>query len=201
MFFIIPKKETIISTFRLSTDPIVISKGHYGQSLIVEISFSHNGLIEWIEQMNKPYPLFMLDANWIERSPEIIELIKKKNIPTGLYGHNNEKNFSIELFKKEIEIYENAFNSKPLWYITSNYDYPQELKQVAFNEKINLLSPTYIYSEYENTQNIEGAIISVQVHENSKPNFTNIKKFIESQQFISIEENIFGYSIKSKKIP
>lgn len=203
LLFIISKKDTIITAFRLSDEPIVISKGNYGQSLIVEISFSHDGLKEWIEQLEKPYPLFMLDVNWIERSPEMVELIKKKNIPTGIYGNNHGSEFSIDLFKKEIEIYEETFHNKPLWYMSSNYDYPQSLKQAAFNEKINLLSPTFIFSEKtsHSQQNNEGAIISVQIHETSNPNFNNVTKLLKKQNFISIEENIFGYSMKSKRIP
>lgn len=198
---IIPKKETIISAFRLSNEPIVISKGNYGQSLIVEISFSHKGLKEWIEQLNKPYPLLMLDADWIDRSPDIVDIIKKKNIPTGLYGHSNDNEFSFDLFKKEIKIFEKHFNSKPLWYMTSNYEYPEELKQSAFNEKINLLSPTTIYSEDNMDLNTKGAIISLQIHETSNPNFKNMTNFIQSKEFISIEENIFGYTMKSNKFP
>lgn len=198
---IIPKKETIISAFRLSNEPIVISKGNYGQSLIVEISFSHKGLNEWIGQLNKPYPLLMLDADWIERSPDTVNLIKKKNIPTGLYGQSNKKEFSFDLFRKEIQIYEKHFNSKPLWYMTSNYEYPEELKQSAFKEKINLLSPTTIYSEDNTNLNTKGAIISMQIHETSNPNFKNMTNFVQSKQFISIEENIFGYTMKSNKLP
>lgn len=198
--FMIPKKETIISAFRISNEPLVISKGNYGQSLIVEISFSHDGINEWIEQLNKPYPLFMLEANWIERSPETVELLKKKNIPTGLYGKSGEE-FSIDIFNKEVDIYVKHFKNKPLWYMTSDYKYSQDLRQAAFNEQINLLSPTFIYSKENQSQNKNGSIISIQVHENNKPNFQDVTKFINSNQFISIEENIFGYKMKSKKSP
>lgn len=198
--FMIPKKDTIISAFRISNEPLVISKGNYGQSLIVEISFSHDGINKWIEQLNKPYPLFMLDADWIERSPETIDIIKRKNIPTGLYGGSGEK-FSVDMFNKEVDIYVKHFKSKPLWYMTSDYKYSQNLKQAAFNEQINLLSPTFIYSNENQNHITKGSIIAIQVHEPSKPNFNEITKFINSNQFISIEENIFGYKMKSKKSP
>lgn len=200
-FLFIPQNNKLITTFRFSNEPIVIGKGNYGQSLVVELSFSHKGLEEWVNQLNKPYPLFMLDADWIERSPEMIELFQRKNIPTGLYGKINEDEFSLRDFQKEISLYEKYFHSKPLWYMTSNYQYPNELKQAALKENINLLSPSFIYSEFDIPNQNNGAIISIPLHESVTPNFSKISTYIKSTSFISIEENIFGFSMKSKKTP
>lgn len=200
-FLIYPQKNPIISVFRMTDEPLVISKGHYGQTLIVEISFSHDGLSEWLESLNAPYPLLMLDADWIERSPKLVELIQKKNIPTGLLGGYGKEEYGMEQFKREVAIYEKHFNKKPLWYMKRDYEYPQELKQAAFNEKMNLLSPSHIYKEGDSFENQKGSIISIQMHEKSKPEFKNLNSFMQKNKFISLEENIFGYSIKSTKMP
>lgn len=199
--FVYPQKDSLVSVFQMSDEPIVISKGHYGQSLIVEVSFSHEGMDQWLKSLKKPYPLLMLDANWINRSPEYVEIIKEKNIPTGLLGGNGNIDYSIESFQRDLTIYEKHFERKPLWFMTKDYEYPQELQKVIFNEEVNLLSPTFVYSGNEDLQQSEGAIITLQLDEQSGPKFEEITELINQQKFISIEENIFGYSMKSKKIP
>ncbi|MED3661779.1 hypothetical protein NST62_12970 [Ureibacillus sp. FSL K6-8385] len=201
LLLIYPQKNSIISVFRMTDQPLVISKGNYGQSLIVEISFTHDELPQWLESLNAPYPILMLDANWIERSPKLVELIRKKNIPTGLLGGVGKEEYSVNAFKKEVEIYEKHFNKKPLWFMTRDYEFPDEIKQAAFNEEINLISPTHIYKEGKKYNEIKGAIISLQIHEHSKPNFKNLPRFMQSHKFISLEENIFGYTFKSTKMP
>lgn len=198
--FIYPQKN-IVSVFRMTDEPIVVSKGHYGQSLIIEISFTHDGLPEWLQSISAPYPILMLDADWIDRSPKLVEVIQKKNIPTGLLGKHGNEEYNIDELKKEVEIYEKHFNKKPLWFMTRDYEYTPELKQAVFNEEINLLSPSHIYGESNQYENIKGAIISVHIHEESKPNFESLTTFVKGNKFVSLEENIFGYTIKSTKRP
>lgn len=199
--FIYPQKNSIVSVFQMSGEPIVISKGHYGQSLLVEVSFSHEGMDQWLKSLKKPYPLLMLDAQWIDRSPEYVEIIKEKNLPTGLLGGNGNVDYTTESFNKDLAIYEKHFERKPLWFMTRNYEYPLELQKAIFNEEVNLLSPTFVYSKNKELQLSEGTIISLPLHEQSKLKFEEITELIDKQKFISIEENIFGYTMKSKKMP
>ncbi|MEL3962818.1 hypothetical protein MKZ01_16560 [Lysinibacillus endophyticus] len=202
LFVVFPQKESLISVFRMTEDPIVISKGHYGQSLVVEISFSHEGLEEWLQTVNKPYPLLMLDAAWIDRSPKLVEIIKNRNIPTGLLGGKgavDEDNDTINKFNKDLAIYQKHFENKPLWYMTSDYEFNPKLMQTVFKEEVNLLSPSVIYTKNYKTTN--GAIVSFPIHEKSTFTFEDISKLLEREKFISIEENVFGYSIKTKKMP
>lgn len=200
-FFVFPQKESFVSVFKITDEPLVISKGNYGQSLVIEVTFSHDGLYEWLSTLKQPYPLLMLDADWIERSSKYVDLIKEKNINTGLLGPSGAINSSTEMFLKDVAIYEKHFKKKPLWYMTADYEYPTELKQTVFNEEINLLSPSYIYTKDANYQQLKGAIISLPLHEHTSPNFEEYTKFMETQKFIPIEENIFGYTMKTKKMP
>lgn len=199
--FVYPQRDSIISVFRMTDEPLIISKGNYGQSLVVEISFSHEGLEEWLQTLKQPYPLLMLDANWIARSPKIIEQIKNQNIPTGLLGGKGAEDlYTTKHFNADLQIYEKYFDNKPLWFMTSDYEFSKTLQQVVFNEEINLLSPTMIYSK-DTYQKADGSIIALRLHEKSKPSFKEYSKLIEMEKFISIEENVFGYSIKTKRIP
>ena len=200
-FLVFSQRDSIISVFQMSEEPVVISKGNYGQSIIVEVSFSHDGFLEWLNTLKQPYPLLMVNAEWIERSSKYIDVIKKKNIPIGLLGGDGAKDYSIELFSKDVAIYEKYFQNKPLWFMTSDYIYTEGLKQSIFNEQVNMLTPSSIYKEGDDYKRDKGAIISIQVHEKSQPNFESLSKFLNSQKFMTIEENIFGYSIKSKKLP
>ncbi|WP_246027595.1 MULTISPECIES: hypothetical protein [Lysinibacillus] len=197
--FIYPQKESIISVFRMTEEPIVISKGHYGQSLVVEISFSHDGLEEWLQNVQKPYPLLMLDANWIDRSPKLVDIIKKRNIPTGLLGGKGKEEYTIKNFNKDLAIYQKHFENKPLWFMTSDYEFQPDLMQVAFKEEVNLLSPSVIYGK--NYQTTNGAIVTLSLHEKSTVKFDELNTLLKKEKFISIEENVFGYSIKTKKMP
>ena len=77
--FLKPINSTMISVFSITDSPTVVTKGHYGTSLVVEISFSDEPLLEWLTTVNEPYPLLLLDTDWIERSPNIWKLFKQEN--------------------------------------------------------------------------------------------------------------------------
>ena len=197
---IYPQKNSIISVFECHIDRSHIERELW--TIFNSGNFIYSRRIATIAGiLNAPYPILMLNAKWIERSPKLVELIRKKNIPTGLFGGVGKEEYSIKAFNKEVEIYKKYFNQKPLWFMTKDYEFPEEMKQAAFHEEINLISPTHIYKEGNKYNEIKGAIISLQIDEHSNPNFKNISKFIQQHKFISLEENIFGYSFKSTKMP
>lgn len=204
LIFAYPQRDSIISVFNMTEEPLVISKGNYGQSLIVELSFTHDGLPEWLQSLEQPYPLLMLDADWIKRSPKVIEIIKNRNIPTGLLGGKGKgkksESYSIDAFNKDLAIYQKYFENKPLWFMTSDYEFDPALQQAVFKEEINLLSPTIILSN-EKYKKLNGALVTWKLNEHTNPKFDDVTKLIQKQKFVSIEENIFGYTIKSKKMP
>lgn len=179
----------------------MITQGHYGYSLIVEISFTHDSLLPWLGQLEGPLPLLLLDADWIQRSPKEVEFIKERLFPVGLLGKKGMYS-DLEPLNREIAIFEQAFSTKPLWYTTRNYQLTGEMTKVLFKNKINMLAPTVVWSpDRMNEKLTKGSIISIPFHEESVIHTKTLQTLLHKYQFISIEENIFGYSIQKKTFP
>ncbi|MEG0259919.1 MAG: hypothetical protein RR651_08610 [Lysinibacillus sp.] len=198
-----PINSTLISVFRVTDSPTVISKGHYGTSLVVEISYSNDELLDWLTNVKEPYPLLLLDANWIERSPEHIRIIQERKLPTGLLGTDNEEEPDLALVKKEIHVYKKYFQTSPLWFSTMNHQYSEELQQSLFKQQINLINPSIIWSTSKKSIPTlqKGDLLFIPAHNQNSISFSQLNKLLKANTFISIEENIFGYTIKSKKFP
>ncbi|WP_342558293.1 hypothetical protein [Metasolibacillus sp. FSL K6-0083] len=190
---------TILPTFNATNEPTVISKGHYGQTLMLEVTFSHEGFDTWLENLKAPYPLLLLDSAWIERSPAMIEIIKDKRIPTALLGHNSTDYTNEKILEEEITVYKKSFGKEPLWFMTKDYVFPEDLKKLIFNRRINMLIPTALW--HKDLPLEDGLIMSVPIHANSIINFEQLTLFMQQSPVVSIEENVFGYQLKTKRFP
>lgn len=202
--FLKPINSNMVSVFSITDSPAIVTKGHYGTSLVVEISFSNEPLLEWLTTVKEPYPLLLLDADWIERSPKHMEVIQKRKLPTGLLGpvDSKEEPLDTNLLKKEVAIYEKHFASEPLWFATRNHQYSQDLQKTLFQQQVNILSPSIIWHGNNVAPSFQkGDFLFISLHENNKISFNKLSKLLEQNNFISIEENIFGYTIHSKKSP
>ncbi|WP_042478698.1 hypothetical protein [Bacillus ndiopicus] len=191
--------STILPTFNATNEPAIISKGHYGQTLILEVTFSHEGFETWLEDLKAPYPLLLLDSAWIERSPSMIKIIKDKRIPTALLGHNSTDYIDNKLLEDEIALYKKHFDREPLWFMTKDYMFSEDLKQHIFSHRINMLAPTVLWHKDLSIE--EGMIVSVPVHVDSSIDFEQLTLFMQQNPVVSIEENLFGYQLKTKKFP
>lgn len=192
--------SSVIPVFHATNEPNVISKGNYGQTLILEVSFSHDGFEQFLENLQPPYPLLVLHSDWIGRSASTIEIIQRKRLPTALLGNNSITYDNNNTFLKEVTIYEKSFGRKPLWFMTKDYIFSDELKQRIFAERINMIAPTALWQK--GMELSEGMIITIPLHEESSIDFEQLNTFIQGQQsFVSIEENIFGYTINTKRFP
>lgn len=191
--------STILPTFNATNEPTVISKGHYGQTLMLEVTFSHEGFETWLSNLQAPYPLLMVDSAWIERSPSMIEIIKEKRIPTALLGHYSTDYTNNQLLKDEIATYKKYFEKDPLWFMTRDYVFPKELQQLIFNHRINMLTPSVLWHAELALE--EGMILSVPAHADSTIDFEQLTLFMQQHRITSIEENLFGYQIKTKRFP
>lgn len=201
--FLKPINSTMISVFNIANAPVVVTKGHYGTSLIVEISFSDESLMDWLKTVKEPYPLLLLDTDWIKRSPEHIKIIQERRLPTGLLGPEDsiEKPVNIDLVQKDIDIYEQYLKEKPLWFATRNHQYSQDLQKSLFQQQMNMLSPSLIWQGEKSPKLQKGDFVFTPLRQDSSFTFKELNALIQQNKFMSIEENIFGYKVQTKKSP
>jgi len=193
----------MISVFNITDAPAVVTKGHYGTSLIVEISFSDESLLDWLKTVKEPYPLLLLDASWIERSPEHIKIIQERKLPTGLLGPEDvvDEPIDIAFVQKDINIYEKHLKETPLWFATRNHQYSQPLQKNLFQQQINILSPSLIWKGEKAPKIQKGDFVFTSLHQNDQVSFKELNTLLQQNKFMSIEENIFGYKVQTKKSP
>ena len=200
IFFIFDEKDSLLPTFQMTDSPEIITKGHYGYSVIVELSYSHPGLAEWIASLQKPYPLFLVDENWMERNPDFVKQLIEKNIEVGLLGSINEQYENENLLEQQLTQFQNTFQQLPLWFATADYIVNPQLQKRLHSRGINMIAPTTSITA-PNLQLEDGDFISIPIHREQFPSFKTIDEFIKQHAFISIEENVFGYEISTKRYP
>ena len=189
-------KSNQLPVFLMTEKPDVIAKGHSGYVFLAELHFEHEGMAEFITSDQSRNILFLLDADLIERAEHLVELLQTKQRATGLLGT------SAEAASQEITIYEQAFKQKPLWYMPQDYTYTDELKQALFDQQINMLAPSLTIQNNSFPKKLgKGDILSLPLYKENKVDFKSLSTWMKKYQFISIEESLFGYSIKTEKSP
>ncbi|MGM9946118.1 MAG: hypothetical protein ACI33M_14295 [Lysinibacillus sp.] len=189
-------KDNQIPVFLMTEEPDIIAKGHNGQVFLVELHFEHDGLIDFIESNHSQNVLFLLDSSLIERADHIVELLKKLQRPTGLLGKNSET------LDQDIVIYEEAFDNKPLWFMPQGYIYEESLRLTLFEQQVNMIAPSLIIRNNVFPTKLEkGTILSLPLYKETNVDFEKLSSWMSQQKFISIEESLFGYSIKTKRYP
>ena len=198
-----PGSDTLKSVFRLTDEPTeVIVRGMSGSALTINISFGDEEVEQLVHELQAPYPLLLLDMDWAERFPEIVQLIKKRNIPTGLLGHAGiEYEQNTPLLIEQLEKYEVLFGTMPLWFRTSDEQFPYSLRNTLWNSEVNALGSTVRWHTGEPPPVIEGEILSLPHHREERISLPNYKKLTETRQNKSLEDVLFNMSIKTKKMP
>lgn len=185
-----------LPVFLMTEKPNVVAKGHNGHVFLVELHFEHDGLIDFINSDQSRTILFLLDPDLIKRADHLLELLQSKQRATGLLGSSPEN------IQQEISVYEQTFKQKPLWYMPQGYTYTDELRQTLFSQQINMLAPTLTIKNNSFPKKLEkGDILSLPLYKENKVEFKSLSNWMKKYQFISIEESLFGYSIKTKKSP
>ena len=65
-----------------------------------------------------------------------------------------------------------------------------------------MLAPSMHYSFTQANAKLEdGEFIAIPLHRGENVQFESLSTFINEQPFLSIEENIFGYTISTKRYP
>ncbi|WP_084544175.1 hypothetical protein [Paenisporosarcina indica] len=198
----IQQKEEWTSVFRMTEQPDVLIKGNNGMTLTVDLSFGREDVDKWITQLEKPYPLLFLDADWIERSPLIVKKIKEKKIPVGLLGSNsNDYVDSPKLLEEEITMFQASFDSVPLWYRTQDDSFPELLKDQVWENQMNMVSSSVKWSTGSAPSVQKGDIVSVALHRENRIDLGKLTTFQKKHSFVSIEETLFGYKTETKTFP
>lgn len=198
----LPQSLSLVSVFRVTKEPVAITRGTYGSALTVNISFGDDEVKEWIQTLEKPYPLLLLDPDWAERFPETTRLITEKNIPTGLLGLEGDSyEADGSLLIEQVEQYERLFEKKPLWFRTIDEAFPPFLHSLLWEAELNALGSSVKWTGGEIPPVIEGEIISIPHHRKEHLYLPELKRLSESRDFQTIEEVLFGPIGKTKKIP
>lgn len=198
----LPDKFPLISVFRVTEEPVAITRGTYGSALTVNISFGDDEVEQWIQTLEKPYPLLLVDLDWAGRFPETIRLITEKNIPIGLLGNEgNAYEADGRLLIEQIEQFENLFDKKPLWFRTIDETFPPFLHTLLWETEVNALGSSTIWTGGEIPPAIEGEIISIPHHRKDRLYLPELKKLTDSRDFQTIEEVLFGPLGKTRKLP
>lgn len=200
VFIYFDEKNSISPVFQLTEAPAIITKGQFGQSLIIELSYSHKGFEDWVTNLREPYPLILAESDWLLRSPDLVKILREKNIRVGLLGSSSDQYEDKNLLKKQIAIYEKTFYKKPLWFATADYKADTSMQAALHEVGINIVAPTYTFP-IEESKIPEGSFVSIPLHRDNEVSFESINEFIKTHKFISIEQNIFGYEISTKRYP
>ena len=200
IFFYFDEKNSILPVFQLTDTPSIIIKGQFGSSLIIELSYSHEGLEDWLTDLREPYPLFLVESDWLLRSPELVKLLIERNIRVGLLGSPSDQYTDDELLKKQLAIFEKSFYRKPLWFATADYIMDESMQTTLHQLEINLIAPTQSFP-IEESQMDDGTFVSIPLHRDEVVSFDEINEFMKKHSFISVEQNIFGHEISTKRLP
>lgn len=195
-------KNSLLTVFRVTEEPVAITRGAFGSVLTVNISFGDAQVEEWIQELKKPYPLLFVDTEWASRFPETVRLINEKNIPVGLLGKNGEAyEQDAALLVTELEQFKITFGTDPLWFRTLDEVFPTSLHMLLWEVELNPLGSSFIWKGGAIPSFTEGEIISVPHHRTNRVNFIELKKLAENRDFQTIEDVLFGSTVKTKKIP
>lgn len=202
VLFNVPKQmPSLLPVFQLTEKPAVISKGSYGNTITIDLTFGRDDVEKFVTELQAPYPHFFISIEWIERSEEIIEVMKDKNIPISLLGKNGSTYIeNPTLFKKEVKQFEQVIGEKPLWFRTIDYEFPIELQKDAWGQEVNLLSSSKYWSNKVPSFE-KGDILSIPLHQNERIDIQQLTKIVQSTEMITIEQNIFGLKVKTKTYP
>ena len=200
--FNVPKNfSSLLPVFQLTEKPTIISKGSYGNTITIDLTFGKNDIEKFANDLQAPYPHFFISIEWIQRSEEIIEVMKEKNIPISLLGKSGLTYIeNPTLFEQEVKQFEDAIGEKPLWFRTIDYEFPIELQKKAWEQEVNLLSSSKYWSN--TVPSLEkGDILSIPLHQEERVDIQQLAKFVQSTETITIEQNIFGLKVKTKTYP
>ena len=185
--------------FRIATKPSLISKGTFGQSIAIEISYSYPETKQWISSIqNNNDILFLLQYEWLQRSNDYVKLFKDTKALTGLLIDNAQTVSSIE---EHIQLYTDSFEHPPIWAACSPDPCSDQIVKYLFDKKINSVAPSIYIEQLDDFKQLKkGDIAMFQIKRDSPPP-ASILNQITNYPFVSIEQNILGITYGTKRYP
>lgn len=197
MFIFVAKNDTFFA-FSLTNSPTSISKGTYGNALVVEISYSPTYLHSFLESYSNRNTLFLLTDEWIKRSPDEVKLMKLNQLNTGVLIPNNLSSEEVSLLLKR---YYDTFDNDAIWASCSPSPCSTQLINLLYKKQINIVDPIITLLTQQQLKDIkEGDIVRIEV---SRDNYLPLKDFqyILQKPFVSIEENLLGIKVNTQRFP
>lgn len=202
LFFLLlwPKNSPTIPVFLINSEPTAITKGQSGNAFIVAISFEHDELQSFIEQQAQLPITYLISTDLLDRSPALVQTLKRHQPIVGLLGSTTDQyEESPALLEKQLERFQIHFNEAPMYFMTEDKHYTQQLLNTLAKKQINAVAPSLL-SSYSNKPK-KGQILYVQFDESTVPNFNKLQAFLKKHKFSSIEETIFDASISTSTAP
>ena len=194
--------STLKTVFRLTEQPAVIVKGTQGSALTINISFGEKEVEELLEHLSQPYPLLFIDSDWALRFPHLTEKINQRSLPIALLGTEGQHYESDpKLLNQQLQTFEELFNKRPLWFRTTDEEFPLDLLQQLSKAEINALGSTVQWSGGTLPKASKGEIITVPYDHHEQVATADIQRLIASRTFQSVEDLLFRSTVKTKKIP
>ena len=179
LFFISSQSKS--DAYRIATTPSLISKGTFGQSIIVEISYSYPEIKEWITSIQNNKILFLLEYEWLQRSNDYVKLLKDSQTNTGLLINSSQ---TLPSIKEHINLYTDLFEQPPIWAACSPDPCSDEIVQYLFDEKMNSLAPSLYIEQLDDFKQLKkGDIIGQGI----------IKSYLTTEDDTAIGERVGGF--------
>lgn len=193
----------MIQTFSINNNEAPIIKGNTGYSLVFLLTFNNKNLLSFIESPKSENSTFLVDVAFIERNPDIIEVLRKKNRSVGLLGqHSTLYEDDTSLIKEELKTFLKSFDTLPLWFTTKDFLFTPSLLKELFNNGVNAIGPTFTLLDSTNINNIEkGSFIYIPIDSSNIYYKKEIDLLTSNKNYIPIEDNIFNINIQSKDSP
>ena len=202
LFFLLmwPKNSPTIPVFLINSEPTAITKGQSGNAIIVAVSFEHDELQSFIQQQSELPITYLISTDLLDRSPALVQTLKKHQPIVGLLGSTADQyEETPDLLEKQLGRFQSHFNEAPMYFMTEDKYYTQQLLNTLSKKQINAIAPSLL-SSYSNKPR-KGQLLYVHFDESTEPNFKKLQAFLKKHKFTTIEETIFDASISTSTAP
>lgn len=179
-----------------------ITKGSNGYSCIYLLTFKHESLMPYLKTKESKQGLYLIDLPFMERNPDVIELLVEENHAIGLVTSSNTKEFNANTFKKELDQFTAEIGSPPLWATTMNGEFDEKLLQVSHAAAINMIAANVYFKPSLAASTLpKGSFVFINGDQHFDFNSKEHIQLVTSAQIRSIEENVFNIKTNKNNMP